>query len=333
MIWNPFTDFPREVGIPSRIGVVNNMQEFLEKVNLYNGKTMVFTSLFSFDKINEKGNRGVYSSAQIRQIYLDIDEPKNLDAIRKLHSYCLEKDYLHLMVFSGGGFHLYLATEYPNQLDNKKGAITNSQLFVIDECKLKVGVNGGSDIDRHIIGNLAQLVRVPGTYNLKRKRFCISISEEDLKTDLETIREKAKTQNSGLHIYGHKYLDLKPFDSEPRTTREFDLKAEDSKISIENIDIKKFPPCIQKLAGERFIKHYARYILVTYLKELGLSYPDVIKFLENCLAPSVFYHCVRSEKQVFFIFRRNDLSFPNCETLKREGFCADENCGGAKLYE
>jgi hypothetical protein len=332
-MWYPFDDFPREIGIPSRIGIVNNMQEFVEKVNLYNGKATVFVSLYSFDQINGKGNRGVYGSARVKQIYFDVDEPRNLDAIRKLHNYCLEKDYLHTIVFSGGGFHLYLGVEYPNNLDNKKGAIFNAQIFVVDECGLKVGVNGGSDIDRHIIGNLAQLVRVPGTYNLKRKRFCISVSNEDLNTTLEEIKEKAKTQNSGLHIYGHRYFDLNPFDSEPKIKTDFEIKVEDSKINVENLDISRFPPCIQKLAKERFIKHFSRYVLISFLKELGLSYSDVVKFLESCLAPSVFYHCVRSEKQPYFIFRRSDLSFPNCDTLKEAGLCADEKCEGAKLYE
>lgn len=333
-MWSPFNDFPRELGLPARVGLIHNMRELVKKVNTYNSHSTVFTSLYAFDEVNEQKNRGIYSSARIKQIYLDVDEPKSTESVKALHEYCSEKDYCHTILFSGAGFHFYLATKFPNDLKNKKGAVTNSQIHIADETSLNIGVNGEFDIDGHIIGNVAQLVRIPETFNLKRKRYCIPITKEDLKLSLKEIKQKAKKQRFGLHVYGKKHFDLTPYDTEPQTKGyELDIKIGSSeKIGLDKIDPSTFPPCIQKLSSERFLSHRARFIFILYCKELGLPVGDTISLLKKVLEPKTFYHCIRQEKQPLWVYRRQDLVFPSCDKMRLEGFCPDPNCSGVNLY-
>jgi len=337
MTWNPFNDFPREIGYPARKNLVWSMPELIQTVNLYNKRSTIFTSLYAFDKTNKNQTRGIYNSARIRQIYYDIDTPKTIEPVQILHEYCLDQNYLHCFFCSGGGFHTYIATKYPNNLKNKKGAVTNAQIHIADELRLKIGVNNGEvDIDGHIIGNVAQLVRVPGSYNLKRKLYCVPVTRQDLQTDLETIQKKARKQIPGVYVYGKEYLDLAPFDSEPVTEKyEFDivpLGVAQGSIGIEKINVKTFPPCIKSLTEKRLLSHRERYILIIYCRELGLLIADTIALLQKFLDPKTLYHCLRQEKQPYWCYRRTDLMFPSCETLKAEGLCTDQTCQGAKLY-
>ena len=116
MTWlSPFSEFPREMGFPHRNGIVYNVSQFIDKVNRYNGRTTVFTSLYPFDYINSNGKPD-YDSARIQHIYFDLDNTKSLEITRKMHEYLLEKDLRHSIFFSGGGFHVYIAVQYPNFL-------------------------------------------------------------------------------------------------------------------------------------------------------------------------------------------------------------------------
>jgi hypothetical protein len=320
----PFADFPREMGYPARSGIVYSMKEFLEKINLHNQKTNVFTTLYSFDSINSNGKPD-YDSTRIEHIFFDLDNGNANENIFKLHNYLLDKDLFHTIFFSGGGFHCYIACIYPNFLKNKKAAIFNAVTDISDKNGFKIGINEHSDIDAHTIGNIAQLVRVPNTFNLKRKLFCIPILDDDLFENMEYIKEKAKKQSNLFTVYGHHYLDLMPYDRESVERYKIpSIEMGDSSNGIENIDVEKFHPCVKALLTKRLIKHRERYIVITYCKEIGLPIKDTILLLKKHLEPRVLNHCVFEEHQPMFIYRRADLGFPSCEKLRQEGLCVEK---------
>ena len=204
---------PRQMGYPARNGIVYSMKEFLNKVDKFNGFTDVFTSLYSYDKILDR--KPDYESARITHIYFDLDHNDCKSNTYKLHKYLSDNELSHTMCFSGRGFHLFVQTEYPNYLKSKKDSIYNAVINIAEKCSLSVGINEDSDIDAHTIGNIAQLVRVPNTYNIKRKRFCIPISSEQLQFNIERIYELASRQQPRMFIYGNKALPLEEFDREP----------------------------------------------------------------------------------------------------------------------
>ncbi len=322
----PFTTFPRQLGFPSRACIVYNMTEFLAKVNKYNCKTKdVFTTLYSFDSIIETAPD--YSSARIQHLFFDLDNGNCLESMNKLHEYLRQQDLQHCMFFSGGGFHCYVETDYPNNLKDKKSAIFNAVMQIADNLQFKAGIDEHSDLDAHTIGNIAQLVRVPNTYNLKRKRFCIPIYHKDLKLNLEEIYKLASSQRTPLVIYGSKQINLESYDREPiEKYRTPAIETGDS-IGIEQINIETFPPCIRKLLTAKFIKHKHRFYLISYFKEIGLPLRDCILLLQKYLDSRTYNHCVHEERQPVFVYRRSDLGFPSCERLKKDDLCVDsENC-------
>lgn len=329
-MWSgPFATFPREMGFPMRNGIVYDLREFIEKINKYNGISTVFTSLFSFDYIKSNGKPD-YDSAKIQHIFFDLDNGNSLESLRKIHKYLMTKNLRHVIFFSGGGFHAYVATKYPQILKNKKSAIFNAVVDIADQLKLKIGINEDSDIDAHAIGNLAQLVRVPNTFNLKRKRFCIPISELDLTLTFEEIRDLAKKQRLAVEIYGDNYLNLEEYDREPVERIDFPVGEFSGEIGIDKIDVEKFPPCIKFLLTKGLIKHRERYLIIVYCKEMGIPIKDTIMILRKYLSPKTFNHCIREERQPIWVYRRNDLFFPSCQRLQEEGYCPNTNCGMRK---
>jgi hypothetical protein len=324
-MWSPFSEFPRELAYPARAGIVYSIKEFLEKINIHNRRTTCFTSLYAFDKINFDGKPD-YDSARITHIFIDLDNGQSRENIVKLHDYLMKNDLLHTMFFSGGGYHCYVATKYPNFLKNKKSAIFNAVTDVSDKVGLKIGINEHSDIDAHTVGNIAQLVRVPNTWNFKRKKYCIPINETHLQS-LQELEYSYDHQNNWVTNYGHEYLDLESYDREPDVKYRMPEVDYGDSIGIENININSFLPCIKRLLTEKFNKgHRHRFYIITYCKELGLPLKDTIMLLKKYLEPRVYHHCCTEERQPIFIYRRGDLCFPSCQKLKQEGLCFDNNC-------
>jgi hypothetical protein len=172
------------------------------------------------------------------------------------------------------------------------------------------------------------MVRVPSTYNLKRKRFCIPLQSSDLNSSVSDIIQKAGQPQFPIPIYGHKFLDLTPFDTEP-VPKPFEttLDTIEGELETNTINIDTFPDCIKLMLIEKNIKHKSRFILILYLRELGIPLSTTIKLLKQTLDISTFSHCIK-EKQPYWVYKRTDLSFPSCQTLKKWGFCKSETCKG-----
>lgn len=319
-MWSgPFSTYPRQMGYPSRNGIVYTSKELLTAVNRFNGRTTVFTSLYSYDKVSE--GKPDYESAQITHLYFDLDHNDCHLNAQKLHTYLINHDLCHTMCFSGRGFHFFVQCEYPNYLKNKKDAIYNAVIHISEECHFSVGINETDDVDAHTIGNIAQLVRVPNTYNIKRKRFCIPISSQQLQLPLETIYSLASHQQPRMFIYGCKAICLDEFDREPVARYKVDSIESTESVGIQLLNIDSLPPCIKALATKRLIKHRQRYILISYLRELGLPLDDCISFLKSYLDSRTYSHCVFEEAQVKYIYSRADLNSLTCEYIKGHNLC------------
>jgi len=177
------------------------------------------------------------------------------------------------------------------------------------------------------------MVRVPCSFNPKRKRYCIPIKSEDL-TSVADLKKKSKKNNYRLKIYGNKFLDLTEFDKESDTHKyeSINIDIPMDSVDLECINIDKFPECIKNALTESFLNHRRRFIIITYLKSLGLPENTTINLLRKYMDTKTWLHCVREENQVFWIYKRDDLFFPNCKTLLSEGFCIDKDCKGPGLY-
>jgi len=322
-----FNSFPREVANPRRKVVFNN-KEFMKFIQTYNGKTNCYTSVYSFDLVTQDKQRKVvpvYETARINKLFFDLDSENCYEDTKKLKEWCEENKYMYRIVFSGRGYHFYLFTKEA-EIEHKKDCLLQAQNYIVEKLKIEV--------DKQTQGDLARITRIPNTYNLRRRRFCIPLTKEQFEKGHEFVKELAKKQNKVTHtIYGSKKFDIKPFDKPTNIEKillknlEFSHKFDGK---IKDI-VEEFPDCIKNLIQKiKLLKHSykERFVLILYLRERGYLLSEVLSILKEVLPHNKFLHCVKTERQPQYLFRRDDLLMPNCKELIRMGLCKKK----CKLY-
>lgn len=314
-----YNKFPRQIAIPYRI-LVEGRGQFYQLINKYNGRKRVFASVYNytggeyFDKVN----------LDVDKIFIDIDgEEESFDDAERLATYLMRKNYKFTMVFSGGGFHFYVFTKNFEKLVNKKLALLKSHLFFKNKLKI--------DIDEHIIGDLARVATVPYTLNVKRKKFAIPVKISDFSNGYDFICEKAKKQFHSFEIYGEKGFDIKKFDNGEEDF-EFCVVEYDDKVKAKIDDdklLRELPPCIAALLANGNHKRAGwrgRFLIIVFLRDKGLPPGNIAEIIKKYLTTTKngkpeWKHCLYEEKQVSYLFRKDDNMFPTCERVKTEGFC------------
>ena len=312
-----FNKFPREVGLPRK--TVNNIKEWLKFINLYNGKKKaVYTSVYSFKILDQVGNKPMkpeYNSAVIDKLFFDFDD-KSCEAWKecnKFHQELLKKNIKHIMIMSGRGYHLYIFT-HPYSPKNVKSTIYNAQMNFVNSLNLLV--------DKQVIGNPAQLARVPNTYNVRGKRFCIPLTKEQFEKGDDFIKQSAVKQNFVKNtVIGKHLLNLEPFDYSS-SNEQIEYIVDDNEESSGNLDYEKdLPDCIKRILSKKDIGWKGRYLIILYFKEMGHTREEVFQILKNHLSERKLQHCVHEERQLQYLFDRHDLVFPSCEKIMEDGFC------------
>jgi len=305
---------PIELGFPRR--VYCGSRKFLyTMVNKYNKIKNVYFSLYSCGKDRDYGEDTRFRKFNIHMIYFDFDEASAFFDVCKLHDYCKSKNINHTMVFSGGGYHFYIFTKKGKKLKNPKSALRKSQDFF---CKM-LGLN----LDEHVRGDIKRISRVPNTWNKKRKRYCIPISEEDLKEGEAFIKKKASKQHFQFYFYGNDFFDISKYDTGERGDRlEFPEVEKKLKIKIKGDEVlKSLPLCISSLLARGNPGWRERYLIISYLRDSGYIQSEVVEILQKFLTKAKFNHCVYEEEQVKYLFRRSELFFPSCIAMRNEGRC------------
>jgi hypothetical protein len=308
-----FFEFPREIGFPKRF-LVRSLDEFKQLINQFLNKTDLYTSVYSFEKVD--GLKPIYSTAKVDKVFFDFDGAESFNDFKSLHEKLMKFGILHTMFFSGGGFHMYVFVKMNNNFseEEKKRVLT------------KISNILAKGFDEVCSGDLARLTRIPNTFNFKRKRFCIPISSDDLKTDFDEIQKKAKTQQSKFYFYGNKVLNLDGI-VERVPIQIFNSNFINGNHLL-NDGFAQLPPFLTKILDEhsslwRKEKGWIdRYLIILWLREIGWSKHDVIEFLERKMTPNEFSHCIFEERQVDYIFSKRRMFgetayfFPNVEILR-----------------
>jgi len=315
-----FGTFPREFG--KHRSFITNKTDFYYMANKYNGFMNLYASIYS---IPEKRN---YRDAIVDKLYFDLDNmqmvtyinPRCWLATKRLHFYLKDKKLKHMAFLTGRGFNVFIFTEI-KKLYNPKEAIKNAQEYIAQESELKIGGCQKSDIDEHIIGDIARITRIPNTWNLKAKRFCIPLIEDDFYKSYDEICMIAEKQRFKFEVFGNKLLDLAGFDS---------LKSNEEIECLEDFDvpegcdfeiyIKMLPPVIQRLLITTKCGWRDRYLTILAIKEIGLPKSLCNKICQKYWTPQKYRHAVRDEHQIDYIYRRENLMFPNWSTIIHEGY-------------
>ena len=174
--------------------IVKNSQEFVDWVNLFNGKMNCYTTVYDYEHYAETSK--VDNSIVLDRMFLDFDshhEPliNSFNDMSKVATKFEKEDLMFKMYFSGKGFHIILYGERTNDIRSIQQYYT----------ELAQDYN---TLDRTGI-QTNRLKRVPNTVNLSSEGpyFCIPITFEDINKGLDHILSAAKTGNHKSIKYGH----------------------------------------------------------------------------------------------------------------------------------
>lgn len=331
-------NFPAQIAAPYRV-TCRTESQFYKTFNALNGiKPKIFFSLYNCN------NAGKFINPNIDKIAFDIDCENSLKIVRKIDKYCDALNLKRTFIFSTGGFWAYIFTSNGTDLEYPKNALKNSQIKIIEDIGLTYKERNKrnlidphmNDIDFHILGDIARVARMPGSFDKNRKRFCISVSKTDLSKGMEHIIEKSKRQSFDLYVYGENLLDLKKYDEQPSIIESTDIPDFDYSYKRTGI-----PPCVWSWITVREKAVYrARYFATVWLKEYGWTKTMIRKLLkenyENFPRTDGLnnnWEHYKKVKVLDLVFEK-DLTFPTCQHLYVEGLC-DGKCkyfGNANLY-
>ena len=306
--------------------IVYTLDEMISLINKYNGILDIFLSLYAI-KVNN--NRASYEDTTIDKIFFDFDSKEGLDNVKKFHDYATKENLTHKVLFTGRGFHAYIFTT-TTKLKNPKAAISNAQRDIAEKLDFKIGEPKTSDIDNHIIGDVARIARFPNTINLKSKLYCIHLPKEFKDMNLQEIKDLARhPQYVYPFLFGEKMLDMTKYDKEMIASYLPIVPTGDAENINEN-----FPPCIKYLLSKGECGYRDRYHIIIYLRDKAFSKKETIRILKKYLSPQKFKHCVYEERQVDSLYRNADKFYVTREELKRDNCCFDcKDCSIDNMYK
>lgn len=308
-----YPDFPRQVSLPQRRTVERD--DFYDIINKFNGIKRVFASIYnytgnpSFDNLN----------ININKVFFDFDGANSIENVKRLNTCLSNNGFRHIVLFSGAGFHVYLFTEACDANTNYKQYVLKTQEHFIKQLNLSV--------DEKVIGDVARVATVPNTWNTRRQRFCIPVTEKDLERGFDYVAAKAKNQEFDFNIVGDKLFDIRKLGVTVECGNDCNITevSDETKREIQsNSVLNSLPLCIStplfKAKKER-IGWRSRYLIIQYLIDAGYLPGEIKAVFEHFMDPKEFNHCVKEERQIDYVYRRDGNTFPRCESLKQERFC------------
>ncbi|NCD06658.1 MAG: hypothetical protein EOL97_11090 [Spirochaetia bacterium] len=307
-----FEGYPRQIALPNRIEV-KNWKELSNIITIWNNKVRIWISLYKYSFSNT-------SDFIIDKIWFDFDN-NEWENLTILHNWLLEKKYKHFIVFSGKGFHCYILTN-KKELKNNKIALMNAQNYIMQETKIEV--------DKQVIGDIARVVGLPGTFNCRRGRWIIFVSSKDLEQGEDYIKQKAESEQFGdFEMFGEKLFDMTEWDTGIAEYRaEISIVDDfDSKIKEDEL-LKAVPPCIANILlhlKDLENSYNERFIVIAYLlNELGYSEKMVEDTLKKFMTPKKFFHCIKEERQISHIAKRVFVPVGGSK-IRSLGYCPTPN--------
>ena len=302
-----------------------------------NGLVDCYTSIYKIRKEEYVYNNGrrkrVYGSVIIDKLFYDLDRFSTCwETTKRLHFRLLEDDIMHTIILSGGGFHIYVMTiPYKGRPEQKmKMVLKNAQHGVISIVnskiengnKITIGNPRKSDIDSHVIGDIARIARLPNTWHPKRKRYSIPIHNSDMKLTFKEVLEISKHQRKGIEMWGNNLIDLTKYEKEVVINMDYNLNDAVIKDIEPSSMLSLLPFFIQNLLTSREDGHRARYLTQIGMKIRGFPKSTAEKICKEYWSRKKFLHAISGHgyNSFDYIWSRNDLFFPNWQTLEEEGW-------------
>jgi len=365
-----------ELGFPKREVWKVGDERYLARIKQMNSLSHVFVSVYNYEKVKVERGTCDYSTAVLDLMVFDLD-PYDLfnnrkmrfyESLLKIHTTLLKLGIMHKVHFSGNGFHLYVRFKEPYRTtsgyaeDEKKRMLRLAQEYVLTQCRLDDGRL--PEVDVHILGNIAQMIRIPNTMNPKSKLYCIPLRHEEIIAGLEVVRELAKEQriNGGNYWMGEKPLDINALSGYV-TGIEGELAQSmreaggnyDLTVKFDDTFLATVPACVANILKKGWTSWEEFFMVAVYFKEKGMPYEACEQVIRRYLIVPRRHSscgsthtdaghmlgegCRRRQNSLKMIYdtlgTSRDYTFPSCRKIRGMGVCpfkTDAECN-CKIYE
>lgn len=320
----------REIFLPTKriVAIQSTIDRYRE---LYSGKKDLYLSVYEYS--GWKKEHICTENAIIDKIFLDFDydeDMKFFEDTKTIANFLYDIGAKFKIRFSGRGFHIFVYLT-DNLLKNPKKAI---RAWVKD---LHNKTNTTSD--SNVVGDIRRVSRMLGTINMKTHLYCIPLDYAHLMNfTYEAICDMAK-QWTPLYHLNDRLSGLEEWIIDGALVDISEYDTEEVPVKIQSVDTSKievqdgYPPCIDKMLSNPNLGYYERGQLISYLRDDGYSFYEILTILKSILSEEKYYHCTEEENQPAYIYyNREDMLFSSCQTLKDNGLCPSIECEGHKLY-
>ena len=335
-----------EVGNPKRV-LVYDKKGYKDYIKKNNGVANLYETVYHFKYLKDK-YKPDYASAVIDKIFFDFDSENSLINIRKFHNYLLSKNIKHYMVQSSYlKFHCFVFCK-KEELNNKKCALFNSQVFLAKENSFSFGNEKWNDLDKSCFGDIARLKAIPLTFKPKRNGWVSYINSNDL-NDIDILKGLTQEPRKVKTFYGSDLFSLKEFDNEKLNDysdcdKIIDLN--DYESNFNNEFEKLFPPLIKKiLIGKNGYGYWRnRWAFTIFCRDMAFpkNVTDRIakkyfsKQLRTDKMKNNYEHFIRCKIIDYVYGNANKYIFPSLIEFKNNGFEVtddDKNFFKKELYK
>ena len=280
-------DFPREVmelsteqgkGFRKIVRSDNDLERYWAGKN---GVSNAYMTVYGYrGTIQPHNNRVDLKTPIVRHFVMDFD-PKNfrkrnspdvepelaLEQTIRLHHFLIDKDIMHSVWYSGGGFHVWVG------LDKAYTPGSHSHLSAIKEAGMERINDWIHQLDLFcsdpaVPFDTSGMIRIPNSYNAKRGLWSIPLASNDMERGLDYIMEKAINPSKGMIPYGSRglVLDIKEKEKKDQIFNPNSKPIDLPTVSMDGIIIL---PCLNSAACRLGSNpsHDARVQLVKYLSK------------------------------------------------------------------
>jgi len=279
-----------------------------------------------------------YKTAQVDKIFLDFDyfvpgtkkfrEDAQLDALT-VDEWLHKKDIRRRWVFSGGGYHCLIRAE------GSADSVENAHFFLYAMLKDTQGID-------EVTFDLERMRRLPGSYNKKRKAYCIPITIEELElpyNEIKKIANKPRRANYNKYTSGNETWFIDDVQSVHRESRTIlgsysrsVIQGDTQKVlDYYGIDFDTdFCHVMKHIITKDAPNNFERLQLIRYLKDVvGVPFVDVMdkhktvmNLLYNLLHDKKKARHSNNAQEAKTIYQRNKKFHPY--KLKKLGICPED---------
>lgn len=186
-----------------------------------------------------------------------------------------------------------------------------------------------SPIDPKVMGDVRRIATVTNTYNVKRKRYCISLKESELflsAKEMCKLTEKQRKITDDVWIGNYLWDVPKKYDKstldEITDVYEFDGVKPNMHV-LSNFNVAK---CIRKLMSIPTLGYELRFLVIIYFRDCAFTPNETKAILKSFLTPDKYQHCVHEERMVFRCYYGNQKGayLIDCGKMRKKIRCSKE---------